>query len=644
MGNTSLFTGTIAVSSRGVGYFHIEDFPEDIEIQTPLLKTALNGDTVEITLHAEIPGQRRQGEVVKIVTRAKTQFVGTLEQTNGNDFFFLKPDDRRMYRDIFIHASKSLNGKKGEKVLAEIIGWKDPMKSPEGKVVRVLGRKGLHNVEMESIILEKGFDNEFPPEVEQEAEKIKSEESSKREQEIKKRKDIRTITTFTIDPADAKDFDDAISFVKKADGNYEIGVHIADVSHFVEEKSLLDGEARKRGTSVYLVDRTIPMLPEILSNDLCSLNPNEDKFTFSAIFTMNEKGEVLERWFGKTVIHSDKRFTYEEAQEILDLKQGTYFEELQTLNTIAKILQKEKFKNGAIEFETDEVKFELDQEGKPIQVYKKERKDTHKLVEEFMLLANREVAHYMHIEMKRTHSKGSFLYRIHDVPDKDKIINLNMFLKALGYNLDAPDGEVTAQDINKLLKQIDGKPEESLIKTAAIRSMAKAVYSTRNIGHFGLGFEFYTHFTSPIRRYPDLIVHRLLFRFLQNGKIEQNEIARLENLAEDATEKEIRAAEAERASIKYKQVEFMQTHIGEEFNGTISGVSEWGIYVEETETKAEGMVKLKDMTDDFYTLEEKSYSIIGTQTKKKYSLGDAVKVRLVNADLDKRILDYTLVE
>jgi len=640
-----VFTGSIAVSSRGVGYFTMPEKPddEDIEIEPLYLKTALHGDTVEIKLLPKRENIRQQGEVVRIVKRNKEQFVGTLDGNAQNDFFFLKADDKRMYRDIFIHSSNTLGGKKGDKVFAAITAWKDPMKSPEGKVLKVLGKKGLHNVEMQAIILEKGFEAEFSHEIEEEAERIKKEEPSLREKEIANRKDIRNTLTFTIDPADAKDFDDAISFKNLGNGTYEIGVHIADVSHFVTEGSLLDKEARRRGTSVYLVDRTIPMLPEVLSNDLCSLNANEDKFTFSSIFTINGKAEVLDRWFGKTVIHSDKRFTYEEAQEILDKKEGLHIEELTTLNRLAKILKEYKFAHGAIEFETDEVKFELDAEGKPLRAFRKERKDTHKLVEEFMLLANREVALFMNAEAKKINHKGSFIYRIHDTPDKEKIINLNLFLKALGYDLKAEDGEVTAEEINNLLKKASGKPEESLIKTATIRSMAKAVYSTRNIGHFGLGFKFYTNFTSPIRRYPDLLVHRLLFRFLNKGPVPQDEMARLQKMAEDATDREILAAEAERASIKYKQVEFMLEKIGQEFSGTISGVSEWGLYVEEDTAKAEGMVKLRDMTDDFYSLDEKTYSVVGAQSKKRYSLGDTVKVKLIGADLDRRTLDYVLV-
>ncbi len=428
--------------------------------------------------------------------------------------------------------------------------------------------------------------------------------------------------------------------------DYEIGIHIADVSHFVEVKTELDKEARKRGTSIYLVDRTIPMLPEVLSNDLCSLNPNEPKYAFSAVFVIDKEARVKKRWFGKTLIESDKRFTYEDAQEIMDKGSGIFVEELKTLDTLAKKLREERFKMGAIDFETEEVKFELNDLGKPIRVYRKERKDTHKLIEEFMLLANREVATHMHAAHENPPAGGSraaFVYRIHDAPDREKIVNLATFVKALGFELKNTDGETTGKDISRMLKSVDGSPAEMLIKTAAIRSMSKAIYSTTNIGHFGLGFEYYTHFTSPIRRYPDLMVHRLLLRFIIKGQIEQDEIIRYQRLCDDSSERELEAAEAERASIKYKQVEYMQEHIGEEFEAIVSGVSEWGIYVEEVNTKAEGMVKLRDMKDDFYELNEKLYAIVGKKTGKKYSLGDKIRVKLVASDPERKTLDFQLV-
>ena len=535
-----------------------------------------------------------------------------------------------------------MGAKDGDKVQAQIVDWKDPSKGPEGKVIKILGKKGVHEVEMQSIILEKGFELDFPQEVEKDAHKILDDSKKDFDEEIKNRKDFRNVLTFTIDPSDAKDFDDALSFQKVSDELFQVGVHIADVSHFVKTAGIIDKEARRRGTSVYLVDRTIPMLPEILSNDLCSLKPDEDKLTFSAVFVINKNAEVKERWFGKTIIHSDKRFTYENAQEIIDSKNGEYFEELSTLNDIAKILTRKKLESGAIDFETDEVRFELDKDGKPLRVYRKERLDTHKLIEEFMLLANKEVAKFMTPE-KKSVQNGAFVYRIHDLPDKEKIMNLSIFIKALGYELHSENGEVTAKDINNLLKQVDGKPEESLIKTAAVRAMAKAVYSTRNIGHFGLGFRYYTHFTSPIRRYPDLVVHRLLLRFLTKGKIEQGEMIKYEKLMEDCTDKEISAADAERTSVKYKQVEYMLSHIGKEFDATVSGVSEWGVYIEEIETKAEGMVRFKNMTDDMYNLDEKNYAVVGMKTKKKYSLGDKVRVKLTDADLDRRTLDFIFV-
>lgn len=631
-------SGEISVNSRGVGYLEVEGQEEDIEIENHFLKTAMNGDTVEVVLLPKSKWDRQKGEVVKIVDRAKMRFVGTVKKNGG---FFVEPDDRRMYRDIFVPPAQTHNANEGDKVLVKIKEWTDQKKNPEGQILQIIGKRGEHNAEMESIVLESGFDINFPKEVEEEADKVAARERARMNDEAKLRRDFRGITTFTIDPFDAKDFDDALSLKELGHDEYEIGVHIADVSHYVTEGSALDKEARKRGLSVYLVDRTIPMLPEVLSNDLCSLNPNEDRLSMSGVFVMNKHGKIKSKWFGKTIINSDKRFSYEDAQKVLDEKKGQYYKELQTLNDIAKNLQKEKFKNGAIDFETEEVKFRLDERGVPIEVYRKTRLDTHKLIEEFMLLANREVAE--HVFKANKAKKGSFIYRIHDVPNPEKIIDLGIFLKALGFDLHSKNGEIHSKEINALLKRVEGSPQESLIKTAAIRSMAKAIYSTRNIGHFGLAFEFYTHFTSPIRRYPDLIVHRLLQREVVGGKIPQDEFSKLERIAGESSDREVTAAEAERSSIKYKQVEYMSKHIGKQFEGTISGVAEWGIYVEEVQTKCEGMVRLRDLADDYYILDKKNYSIVGEKTKRKYSLGDKVKFKVKAADMERKTLDYVFV-
>ena len=637
---TTILEGQIKVTGKGVGYFPIED-GDDLEIQPENINTALNRDEVKIEPLSKDRYGRKQARVIEIVRRAKTQFVGTL------DGDFVVPDDTRFYRDIFISKDKLGGAKDGDKVQVKLIDWSDPAKGPTGEIVRDIGRAGEHNAEMQAIVYDKGFDIDFPPEVEKEAEKIKEDYAKDlsallRAEELKDRRDMRDHITCTIDPDDAKDFDDALSVKKINNNEYEIGIHIADVSHFVTEGSIIDKEAKERGTSIYLVDRTIPMLPEALSNDLCSLNPNEPKFAFSAVFTMDNKAHIKERWFGKTLIESDKRFSYEEAQEVLDKGEGIHYEELKTLDTLAKELRKVKFQNGAIDFETEEVKFVLDDKGVPIKVYKKERKDTHKLVEDFMLLANREVATYMHMAGEKN-ERAAFVYRIHDAPDREKIVNLATFVKALGFELKNNDGETTAVDIAKMVRSVEGSPAEALIKTAAIRSMSKAIYSTSNIGHFGLAFEYYTHFTSPIRRYPDLLVHRLLYRFLTHGQIQPNELAKYSTLAAEASERELDAAEAERSSIKYKQVEYMQGHVGEEFDATVSGVSEWGIYVEEVNTKAEGMVRLRDMTDDFYELKEKLYAIVGKNTGKKYTLGDKVRVKLTNCDPERKTLDFAFV-
>lgn len=639
--------GTITLTTKGVGYFESEDAPEkrdkttDIEIQPDKVGTSLPGDKVKIKI-IKVPGAERvQGEVVAVLERARTTFVGTLEL--AEHFGFVIPDDRKIPMDFFVPSGALLHAKTGDKVQVELVKWDDAKKNPEGKIVKVFGSKGDNNAEMVSIVYEKGFETDFPHKVIAEAEHLEKTEKPIAESEIKKRRDFRQTLTFTIDPFDAKDFDDAISFKDLGGGKYEIGVHIADVSHYVREKSELDREAVKRGFSVYLVDRTIPMLPEVLSNDICSLKPNEDRLTFSAVFVIDDNATVHDSWYGKTIIHSAKRFTYEEAQEILE-KGGLYEKELTTLNKIAKIFQQQKWAKGAIDFEQDEIKFKLDATGKPIEVIRKVRKDAHKLVEEYMLLANRGVAEYLTKQYEEKHLKGAaMIYRIHDLPDPQKVRDLTIFLKALGYELESRDGKVTSKQIAKVVRAVEGKPEEALIKTAAIRSMAKAIYSTRNVGHFGLAYDFYTHFTSPIRRYADLLVHRLLYRFLMGEPVEQGEIAKYERMASAATEREIQAAEAERASIKYKQVEYMQDKIGQIFDGTITGVTGWGIYVEEVNTKCEGMVRIKDIGDDFYALDEKTYTLRGQRTGKKYTLGDKVRFKISRADLDSKTMDFNFV-
>lgn len=638
--NRNTFKARVKVNSRGVGFIKNPNFKEDIEIENYFLKSALNGDEVLYVIHPKIKNKPLSGQVIKILKRAKNQFVGTLEESGGG--FFLKPDDRKMYRDIFVFPDPSLKNMTDKKVLVKITSWGDNKKNPTGEVKKVFGKKGEHEAEIQSIIFDKGFDSSFLPQIEKEADKIAEEARKNFETEISTRRDFRDILTFTIDPFDAKDFDDAISFKPLGQNSYEIGVHIADVSYYVREGSMLDKEARERSFSIYLVDRTIPMLPEVLSNDLCSLNPDVGRLAFSAVFKVNNQGKVSNRWFGKSVIRSQKRFAYEEAQKVLNAKGGKFFTELDTLNKIAKNLRNERFKKGAIDFDTEEVAFELDKDGKPLRVYKKERLDTHKLVEEFMLLANREVAEFM--SKHPGAQKSAFIYRTHDLPDREKIKELSVFLRALGYNLNIDQkGNVSARDLNALFKQMEGKAEESLIKTAAIRSMSKALYSVKNGGHFGLAFQYYTHFTSPIRRYPDLIVHRLLDKRLSKKKISQDEFVKYYKIAAEASEKEIQVAEAERESIKFKQVEYMSEKIGEEMDGVISGITEWGIYVEESKTKAEGLVRVRDMDDDFYELDQKNYQLIGKKTKKKYRLGDKIKVKATNVDLDKKLIDYELI-
>ncbi len=649
---TRLFTGIISVNARGVGYVPAEGFEQDIEISFENLNTALHGDIVEVKMLGKAPprgtrpgtapkGARFAGRVLRVVERAKVEFVGTLEEERGA--WFLKPDDRRMYVDILIRKpSEPLQN--NTKALVALTHWTDPQKNPEGEIKEIIGQKGEHNVEMHAIILAHGFATAFPSEVLAEAHALEKQRTIP-QAEIARRRDFRTVPTFTIDPADAKDFDDALSVRELENGRVEVGIHIADPSFYVRPGTAIEREARKRATSIYLVDRTIPMLPEILSNDICSLNADEDKLTFSAVFTLDSAARVESRWFGETVINSNKRFTYEEAQEVLDARQGPYAEELHILNELAFKLRDKRFKEGSIAFDQDEVKFKLDAAGRPIAVYKKERLDTNLLIEDFMLLANSEVAEFVYNHAKKKGVRErAFIYRIHDTPKEDRLAELEIFLKAIGYELrSGSKGPVSAKNINALFKEIEGKPEENLIKVATIRSMAKAIYSTKNIGHFGLAFKYYTHFTSPIRRYPDILVHRILRHHLGGTRIPDHELEQYERLAIHASEREVEATEAERESIKYKQIEYMKERIGQTFAGVISGVAEWGVYVEESETKAEGLVRLRDLKDDFYMLDKKNYRVVGEKKKKIFALGDSVKIKLVAADLETRTIDWALV-
>ncbi|MBI2618183.1 ribonuclease R [Candidatus Kaiserbacteria bacterium] len=633
--------GIISVTSRGVGYLPVEGFEEDIEIPRELLNTALNRDTVEVLIHPKRQGVRAQGEVVRVISRARTEFVGVLKEENG--FYYLVPDDRRMYADILIPKTAEDSEKRTSgdvKVLVRLVKWDDPRKDPEGKILKVIGKKGEHETEMQAIVLAHNFDTDFPTEVEKEAEQIKKQKIVSAE-EAAKRRDMRAVTTFTIDPANAKDFDDALSIRSIDENTTEVGIHIADVTHYVRPRSAIDKEAQERGTSIYLVDRTIQMLPEALSNDVCSLNPNEDKLTFSAIFELDRDGTVKKRWFGRTVINSNKRFTYEEAQKSLDLGNGPFSNELKILEVLARKLRGKRFREGSIAFETDEVVFELDERNRPTGVKVKERLETMLLIEDFMLLANREVAKFLYDHSTKHGVRDTVLiYRIHDVPDEDKIEELAVFLRAIGYDLKVRKGMVDSKDINRLLKDIKGKPEERLIQTATIRSMAKAIYSTKNIGHFSLSFRYYTHFTSPIRRYPDMMVHRILGSHLDNSKIPESELNVYRRLAIESSQREVEAASAERDSIKYKQVEYMKNHIGEVFDGVITGVTDFGVFVEETKTKAEGMIRLRDLADDYYMFEKKKYALVGKKKKKVYQLGDTLKIKLIEANLDQKTITW----
>ncbi len=641
------YEGTIDMTSRKTAYFICEEFEDDIFIPTNNLNHALDKDKVKVYVYNRRKGRRPEGEVVEIIERAKTDFVGVIDIQKN--FAFVSTANPKMYTDIFIPKDKIEDAQNGDVVLVHIEDWPKKADSPFGKVVKVLGRPGEHDTEIHAILAEYGLPAEFPIEVETYAQKI---DTSITEAEIAKRRDMRDTLTFTIDPKDAKDFDDALSFKKLDNGNYEIGIHIADVSHYLEEGTILDEEAYQRGTSVYLVDRVVPMLPEVLSNFACSLRPQEEKYTFSAVFEINEKSQVINQWFGRTVIYSDQRFSYEEAQYIIETKNDVIPEEISLtgssyqvpaeivsatlkLDELAKILRKKRMNDGAISFDKVEVKFNLDAEGEPEGVYFKISKDANHLIEEFMLLANRRVAEFIGKQKK------TFVYRIHDEPNEDKLIAMQTVIAKFGYKLDFRNPGDISKSLNKLMEDVAGKKEQNLIDTLAIRSMSKAKYSTDNIGHYGLAFDYYSHFTSPIRRYPDVMVHRLLQYYLDGGKSADEELYETKCL--HCSTMEGLATNAERDSIKYMQVKYMQDHQDQEFLGVISGVTEWGIYVEIIENKCEGMIRIRDIKEDYYTFDEKQYALVGATSHQLLQLGDEIYVKVKNADLVKKQLDFNFL-
>ena len=626
-------------------------FDDDIFIASNNINKALDGDEVELYVYKRRKRGKLEGEITNIIKRAKTEYVGVIQIQDKKNYAFVIPDSPKMYKDIFVPINKIKKAEDGDKVLITLEDWPDKADSPYGKVIQVLGKPGEHNTEIHAILADYGLPYEFPHEVEQYANTL---DTSITTEEIARRRDMRKTLTFTIDPKDAKDFDDALSFEVLENGNYEVGIHIADVSHYVKEGTVLDDEAYQRATSVYLVDRVVPMLPEVLSNNACSLRPHEEKYTFSAVFEMTDKAEIKNQWFGRTVTYSDARYAYEEAQAIIETKANiipaevsltgkTYktdqaiADAILKLDELAKIMRRKRMGTGAISFDKVEVKFNLDEEANPIGVFFKTSKDANKLIEEFMLLANKKVAEFI----GKQNPKKTFVYRVHDEPDESKLAALQGVVSKFGYKLNFKDRKSIASSLNNLLTEVHGKKEQNLVDTLAIRTMSKAEYTTQNIGHYGLAFDYYSHFTSPIRRYPDVMAHRLLQHYLDNGK-SVNEDA-FEEKCKHSSNMEYLATKAERDSVKYMQVRFMQDHQDEEFLGVISGVTDWGIYVEIISNKCEGMVRMRDITDDHYEFDESQFAIIGRNSKHVYQLGDEVIVKVKEADLVKKHLDFLLI-
>jgi ribonuclease R len=638
--NTEYYTGTLDMTSKGSGYVICEEFTDDIFIASNNINQGLDGDTVELYIYKRRKNGKMEGEITNIISRKKSEFVGVIQIHEKKNFAFVVPDDHKMYTDIFVPINKTLKADDGDKVLVRLEDWEAKASSPNGSVIKVLGKPGLHSTEIHSILAEYGLPAEFPQEVEDYANQIDLEIKP---EEIAKRRDMRKDLTFTIDPKDAKDFDDALSFTKLENGNYEIGIHIADVSHYLKEGTILDDEAYERATSVYLVDRVVPMLPEILSNGACSLRPHEEKYTFSAVFEMNEKTEILNAWYGRTVTYSDARFAYEEAQAIIESGTNNIPAEVSLtgkaynttedisfavlkLDQLAKKMRLKRMAQGAISFDKVEVKFNLDEDANPVGVFFKTSKDANKLIEEFMLLANRKVSEFV----GKQKPQKTFVYRVHDEPDDAKLASLQTVVSRFGYKLNFKDRKTTTASLNKLLTDVNGRKEQNLVDTLAIRTMSKAEYTTKNIGHYGLAFDYYSHFTSPIRRYPDVMAHRLLQQYLDGEKSANAEV--YEEKCKHSSNMENLATKAERDSIKYMQVKFMQDHQDEEFVG-----------VEIISNKCEGMVRVSDIKDDHYEFDAETYSIVGRKTKKTYQLGDEVIVKVKNADLVKKHLDFTLI-